>query len=57
MEAMLIQLVIALIIVGLVVWLVQNYLPVPPMFKNLIIVVLVLILIIFLLRIFGIIRT
>jgi len=54
MIAILVQLLIGLIILGLVFWLVQSYIPLPAPFKTVIYVILVLILLIWLLRIFGI---
>jgi len=54
MITILIQLVIGLIILGVVFWLVQSYIPIPAPIKNVIYVVLILILLIWLLRIFGI---
>jgi hypothetical protein len=52
----LVELVVVLIVAGLVLWLVQQFLPIPVGLKNLIYVVIVLILILYLLRIFGILR-
>jgi hypothetical protein len=56
MIGLLIQLIIVLIIVGLLLWLVQSYLPVPPMIKSVINIVMVLIVILYLLRMFGIVH-
>jgi hypothetical protein len=57
MIAILIQLVIALVIVGLILWLVQQFLPVPPVFKSAIYAIVVIILILWLLRVFGLLGT
>jgi len=48
-----IGLIIVLIVVGLLIFAVQNYLPVPPMFKNLISFCLVLIAVLWLLGDLG----
>jgi hypothetical protein len=53
MIALLIQLIVALVIVGLLLWLVQSFLPVPPVIKNIIYVVVIIIVLIYLLRLFG----
>jgi hypothetical protein len=50
----LVTLVVLLIVFGLIIWLVQTYLPIPPPIKTVIVVVLVLILCLWLLRAVGI---
>ena len=50
----LIQILVVLIIVGVILWMVQTYIPLAPPVKTLITVVVVLILCLWLLRIFGI---
>jgi hypothetical protein len=54
--ALLIQVLIVLIVFGIVLWLVQTYLPLPAGIKNLVYIVIVLLLILYLLRMLGIIR-
>ena len=49
----LITLIVVLIVVGLVVYLVQNYLPIDPKFKQLIIAIIIVILIVWLLQAVG----
>ena len=49
----LISLLIALIVVGVVLWLVTTYIPMPAPFKTVIMVVAVLVLCIWLLQAFG----
>ena len=51
--AILIQVVVVLIIVGLVLWLVQTYLPLPPPIKTGIVVLIILLLILWLLNVAG----
>ena len=50
----LIQILVVLIIVGVILWMVQTYIPMAPPIKTIITVVVVLILCLWLLRIFGI---
>ena len=56
MIMILIQLVIILVIVGLLLWVVQQFLPVPVVIKNVIHVLVILIVILYLLRVFGIVH-
>jgi hypothetical protein len=49
----LIQLVILLAVLGLVVWAVITYIPMPEVIKRIIIAVVVIVLIIWLLQVFG----
>ncbi len=49
----LIELVILLAIVGFLVWLVINYIPMPDAFKKTIIVIVIVVLVLYLLRLFG----
>ena len=49
----LMSLVVALIVMGLVWWLVSTYLPIPQPFKNVILVLLVVLLIVWLLNSVG----
>lgn len=50
----LIQILVVLIIVGVILWMVQTYIPMAPPIRTIITVVVVLILCLWLLRIFGI---
>lgn len=50
----LISLIVVLAIVGFVLWLVLTYIPMPDVFKKVILVVIVLVLILWLLQVFGI---
>ncbi len=50
----LISLLVVLVVVGLILWLVQTYLPLPAPIKTVITVVVILFLCIWLLQIFGI---
>ena len=52
-----IQLLVVLIIVGVVLWLVQTYIPMAPPVKTIITVVVILFLCLWLLRAFGLIGT
>ena len=56
MIAVLLQVLIVLLVFGVVLWLVQSYLPVPAPIKNLVYVIIVLILLLYLLRMIGVIR-
>jgi hypothetical protein len=49
----LIEIIVVLIIVGLIVWLVETYLPIPPVFKHVIVALIVLVLILWLLSLIG----
>lgn len=49
----LIQLVVVLVVVGLILWLIQNYLPIAQPIKNVIVVLVVLIFILWLLGSIG----
>lgn len=49
----LVPLIIVLIVAGLVIWLIQNYIPLPAPFKTIVIVLIVLVVIIWLLRGIG----
>jgi len=51
----LISVLIGLVIVGVLLWLVETFIPIAPPIKRLIEVVLVLVLVIWLLRVFGVI--
>ena len=50
----LISLIIALALVGFILWMVLTYVPMPDPFKKVIIVIVVLVLILYLLQAFGI---
>ena len=50
----LIQLLVVLIVVGVVLWLLNNYVPMQPPIKNILNIVVVLILCLWLLSVFGI---
>ena len=50
----LISIVVVLVVVGVILWLVQTYIPMPAPIKTVIMVIVVLFLCIWLLRIFGI---
>jgi hypothetical protein len=52
----LVQLVVVLLIVGLLLWAIQQFLPIPAPIKNIIYVVIVVILALYLLRVFGIVH-
>ena len=49
----LIQLVIVLVVVGVILWLVQTYIPLPPPFKAIITIIVVLFVCIWLLQVIG----
>ena len=49
----LIQLLVVLVVVGVVLWLINNYVPLQPPFKTVINVIVILILCLWLLRAFG----
>ena len=50
----LIEILVVLVMVGVILWLVQTYLPIAPPIKTIIQVVVILFLVIWLLRVFGI---
>jgi len=49
----LIQLIIVLIIVGVLLWLVNNYIPMAASIKNILNIVVIIVVILWLLRVFG----
>ncbi len=49
----LIHLILVIAVVGLLVWLITTYIPMPPIFKTVIYVICAIALILFLLRTFG----
>lgn len=49
----LLTLVIFLVIVGFIVWLLTTYVPMPPLFRNLIFVVIIILILLYLLRMVG----
>lgn len=50
----LIGLILALALVGFLLWLIVTYIPMPELFKTVIIVIVIIVLILWLLQIFGI---
>ena len=49
----LIQLIIVLVIVGVLLWLVNNYIPMAASIKNILNIVVIIVVILWLLRVFG----
>jgi hypothetical protein len=49
-----ITLILAIALVGFLVYCITTYIPMPPMFKNVIIVIVVILLILYLMRVLGI---
>ena len=49
----LVQLVVVIAVVGLLVWLITTYIPMPPVFKTVIYIICAIVLILWLLRAFG----
>ena len=49
----LIQLIIVLVIVGVLLWLVNNYIPMDPAIKKILNIVVIVVVILWLLRVFG----
>ncbi len=49
----LIQLILVLVIVGVLLWLVNNYIPMAASIKNILNIVVVIVVILWLLRVFG----
>jgi hypothetical protein len=49
-----IALIITLALVGLIVYLITTYIPMPPIFKTVIYVIVAIVLILYLMRVFGI---
>lgn len=54
MDLILISLVVTLVVVGVILWLVNNYIPMAPIIKTIINVIVVLFICLWLLRVFGI---
>lgn len=48
-----IGIILTIALVGLVVWLITTYIPMPAPFKNIIIVIVVILLILWLIQVFG----
>ena len=49
----LIQLILVLVIVGVLLWLVNNYIPMDPNIKKILNIVVIIVVILWLLRVFG----
>jgi hypothetical protein len=52
-SAVLIQILLVIVVVGLIVWVVVRYIPMEPIFKNILIAVAAIVLILYLARVFG----
>lgn len=49
-----IELILSLALIGLIVWAITTYIPMPPIFKTVIYVIVAVVLILYLMRVFGI---